>query len=397
MNSDASPAGPAAAPNANRPAATSVSAALGGPGQSAAPPGSSPGPRPTPDFKAHRYWNSIIQWLAPLSIVGLIFLVVWVPSPSAGGPVQIAVTVAVITGAAVAVERFIEGFWNLLASNIGMYWPMTSIGQQVHALENELAEAMQPFHDQLHTSLSQVQQVVAQGPSYLDAAQRDMQRMKARFDDIRAHAPSNQRMQLLAASAAQSVNFLVTKYGEHLPALRAGTALADTAIGGMQDFLATFKDNPGRRLLSLYLGALLGLLLAWVFQLDVFAAVASAPAAPGPAGGFLPAAAAAAPGLAAHDPALLHFASVVVPDTLGAAARQLHRAGALPVPPLAGLRLAATGLLIGFGSNPTHEVIQALQEYKKGRKGDNTSKPKLSSKHLRPVANPLAATPAPPA
>ncbi|MDQ2771859.1 MAG: hypothetical protein M3Y54_15325, partial [Bacteroidota bacterium] len=306
MNPDATPAGPAATNEALLP----VSAGTVPPaGRAPGTPGSSPGPRPTPDFKAHRFWNSVVQWAAPLSVLGLVLLAVWVPSPSAKGPVQIAVTVAVITGAAVAVERFIEGFWNLLASNIGVYWPMTSISQQVHALENELAEAMQPFHDQLHNSLSQVQQVAVQAPGFLDAAQRDMLRMKARFDDIRAHAPSNQRMQLLAASASQSVNFLVTKYGEHLPELRAGTALADTAIGGMQDFLVTFKDNPGRRLLSIYMGALLGLTLAWVFQLDVFAAVASAPAGAAAAGGLAPAAPVLADttrALTAHGTALLH-------------------------------------------------------------------------------------------
>jgi hypothetical protein len=36
-----------------------------------------------------------------------------------------------------------------------------------------------------------------------------------------------------------------------------------------------------------------------------------------------------------------------------------------------------TGVLVGLGSNPTHEVIRALQEYKKAKKGENIEKPKL--------------------
>jgi hypothetical protein len=37
-----------------------------------------------------------------------------------------------------------------------------------------------------------------------------------------------------------------------------------------------------------------------------------------------------------------------------------------------------TGLMIGLGSNPTHEVIRAIQEYKKSRKGENTALPNPS-------------------
>jgi hypothetical protein len=33
--------------------------------------------------------------------------------------------------------------------------------------------------------------------------------------------------------------------------------------------------------------------------------------------------------------------------------------------------------MIGLGSGPTHEVIRAIQEYKKNRKGENTAKPDL--------------------
>jgi hypothetical protein len=32
-------------------------------------------------------------------------------------------------------------------------------------------------------------------------------------------------------------------------------------------------------------------------------------------------------------------------------------------------------MIIGLGSSPTHEIIRAVQEYKKNRKGENTAKP----------------------
>ena len=295
-----------------------------------------------PNFTAHEWTNNIIQLLAPLGIVAAIVFILRYEPAKAG--TQAVATITFITGAAVGIERVIEGFWNLLGSRIGVYWPMTSISRQVHGLETELMEAVVPFQDKLKAALQKAAGDDETLQARLTTGAADISKMQQRLGEIRAHAPSNQRMQLLAASASQSVNFLATKYQEYLPELRNGVALADTAIGGMQDFLATFKDNPGRRLLSLYLGMLLGLLLAGLFGLDVFAATGGA--------------------------------------TDG-------------LPATAGLRIVATGLLIGLGSNPTHEVIQALQEYKKGRKGENTSKPKLPSKLLginqaaRPQAAPV--------
>lgn len=296
-------------------------------------------PSTVPDFKAHERWNHAIQLLAPAALV-LVGILVVIGVGKDQQTTQAVATVAFITGAAVGIERVIEGFWNLLGSNIGVYWPMTSISKQVHELELELTDAMGPFQSTLGAALTQAKATAGQLPAYLTSAQTDMDAMRRRFDDIRAHAPSNQRMQLLAAAASQSVNFLVTKYETHLPQLRDGVALADTAIGGMQDFLATFKDNPGRRLLSLYLGALLGLVLAYLFKLDVFAAV-----------------------------------------NTGDAVAATH---VVALPASAGLRVAFTGLLIGLGSNPTHEVIQVLQQYKQGRKSENNTMPELPSKRLTP-------------
>ncbi|MCB2407437.1 hypothetical protein [Hymenobacter lucidus] len=284
-----------------------------------------------PNFEHHELSGALVQWLGPLSICVALALVIGYEYSTK--VTQAATTVGFITAAAVGIERVIEGMWNALGSRIGAYWPMTSISRQVHDLELELNDALKPFHGHLSQALTTAQSTEQAIPVYLSSAQKDLDSMQRRFNDIRAHGPSNQRMQLLAASAAQSVNFLVTKYQDKLPQLREGVALADTAISGLQDFLSTFKDNPGRRLLSLYIGALLGLALAAIFHLDVFAAVNAMD--DGGSGGTLPAS--------------------------------------------AGLRIAVTGLLIGLGSNPTHEVIQLLHEHKKSQKGKNTANPQLSA------------------
>jgi len=127
---------------------------------------------------------------------------------------------------------------------------------------------------------------------------------------------------------------LQEKFADLLTDADRATKVANTAIGGLQDFLATFKDNPGRRLISIYLGAILGLLVAGFFGLDVFAA----------------------------------------------ATRSVSTATTASVSTCPRFMVLLTGVIIGLGSNPTHEVIRAVQEFKKGQKGENTSKPNLPSK-----------------
>ncbi|TGE22230.1 hypothetical protein E5K00_18455 [Hymenobacter aquaticus] len=323
------PSAPAATPASVLPTATTPTATPAPDQPSATPPPSGLHTPTRPNFEQHELSNGLIQWLGPLSIGAVLALIILAENKLAG--TQTAASIGFITAAALGIERVIEGIWNALSSRIGAYWPMTSISRQVHDLELQLADSLKPFHGHLDQALATAHSTEQAIPAYLTTAQQDLDSMQRRFNDIRAHGPSNQRMQLLAATAAQSVNFLVTKYQNELPRLREGVALADTAISGMQDFLATFKDNPGRRLLSLYLGALLGLALAAIFQLDVFAAIN--------------------------------------------AMSDIHSTDPLPATP--GLRIAATGLLIGLGSNPTHEVIQLLHEHKKGQKGKNTSNPQL--------------------
>lgn len=77
----------------------------------------------------------------------------------------------------------------------------------------------------------------------------------------------------------------------------------------MEEFVTSFTDNPARKLASLAIGALLGLAVAGFMGLNLF--------------------------LAALDEPSDLFAGV------------------------GGIML--TGIIIGFGANPTHEVIKALQ------------------------------------
>jgi len=94
-------------------------------------------------------------------------------------------------------------------------------------------------------------------------------------------AADNERVQLLGNATfhpVAEVDRLVKRYGKDL---KETTAMANQAIVSATDFAATFKDNPARSLISLSVGMVLGLLLAGVVGLDIFAAINETSAADG--------------------------------------------------------------------------------------------------------------------
>jgi hypothetical protein len=103
---------------------------------------------------------------------------------------------------------------------------------------------------------------------------------------------------------------------------RAAAHPAFLAGDGVTSFVNSFKENPGRRLISIYFGMLLGLALAWLIGLDLFQAT----------GG------------------LSETASLTLTSHMG---------------------VACTGLILGLGASPTHEVISILKEVKLRRRDEN--------------------------
>src|SRR5262249_42860156 len=98
---------------------------------------------------------------------------------------------------------------------------------------------------------------------------RVYKRNQALRRDLALLAPDRQHVQLLAASAVNAVSYVERL----LPEAQSEAAIAMQAITGVTDFVETFKENPGRRLISIFAGAAIGLPLAWSLGLDVFQAV----------------------------------------------------------------------------------------------------------------------------
>jgi hypothetical protein len=123
---------------------------------------------------------------------------------------------------------------------------------------------------------------------------------------------------MIVAVATLGLKDIATRY----PKIKTNVDQATAAVTAVDSFVDSLNDNPGRRIISIYVGMLLGVAVAVVLALDVFNATL---------GTVLQS---AIPGWADHS-----FKWGVV----------------------------VTGLVMGLGSNPTHELIKALQTYKQNQ------------------------------
>jgi hypothetical protein len=137
--------------------------------------------------------------------------------------------------------------------------------------------------------------------------------------ELDSTAPGNQQVSMFAALVTQGIGMIA----QHQPQIDYNLQLIDQSLAGLTDFVASFKENPARRLINIWAGAMMGIVLAYLVRMDVFFAVL----------------------------------------------------GTVPPGPWPNLGVALTGLIVGLGSNPTHDVIAALQEIKKYRASQNQPGP----------------------
>lgn len=274
------------------------------------------------------------RWLlaGAVSSLAVALIVFLMPHAAAQRPTDAAATIALTSAAAVAVERVIEGIWTILGSSLGEWWPLSVINDQVASLTNGLTATMNQFYSDARAALDVAAQADARLSTAVEAAKAQLDADRAALttdmDQLRRLAPNNQTVNLLAARALQAASVADTRYRPIAAGMENVFSVANQSITGVGDFLATIHENPAKRLISLWLGVILGMGASGVLGLNVFAAVI----------GQAP------------------IASTQATSTDAIA-------------------IVLTGIVIGLGSSPTHEVISVLQEVKKARKADNTATP----------------------
>lgn len=227
-----------------------------------------------------------------------------------------ALVLGFIGATAVAIERTIEVGWILVGLlRLNPAWPLAGVGANIQAAVDELDGALADLNTSVQEEMARLVQAGDRTVSQLDDVGQKLASLTAYLQQARAVASASPVQQ--ASQIADTAAAVVAELERQYPEVRVRAAQVNQVIAGVSNFVATFKNNPGRQLLSIGVGILLGLLIAWPLGLDVVQAALGYNPSP----------------------------------------------GELPY-----LTVAFTGVLMGIGSNPTHEVIRALQEYKNSRK-----------------------------
>jgi hypothetical protein len=230
------------------------------------------------------------------------------PPPNTGFR-DAAAVLAIVTSAAVAIERALEFFWTAKESVLGRDSPLEPVGVLIDLAVKDLDDATGLFLQEADSALQHAKTAGKLAVEQIATAEAQIAALKLELKRLNAEAPTNPQVQQLI----QLVGERTRELEQHLPAVKDGGEITRQSLTVLSGVVASTTDNPGRRLIGLLAGATFGLAVAAAFGLDLFHAGLDAPAA--------------------------------------------GRWG-----------IAFTGLVLGLGANPTHEVIRAVQEYKERQK-----------------------------
>ena len=232
---------------------------------------------------------------------------------------------AVASGAALAIERALELFWNLvdqLATNPST--PFDGPAKRLAKFATQLGEMVKPAIDE--------------AKRIVDAADTKALTAGADFNDLKGRVENlDGQLQAIVGggdpgpvieSLKDGLDQLKSKLAD--PHARASVVAAAAVVQSADELIGRLANDPGRTVMSLLGGATIGILVAGVLGLDVIHAALAAP--PPPVNTFL------------------------TSSDLGSWLRQ--------GPSAWNLGLIASGLAIGLGSNPLHELVKAIQDYK---------------------------------
>jgi hypothetical protein len=239
---------------------------------------------------------------------------------------------------AIGIERILELGWTAIGnSRLGAYWPMKQIDEAVKTVEDQTDALLGSAIKEAREALEAGKSGLADGSATLKTISDNLAelrvvevKLRAKLDNARQLAPGSSRLALVSNVAAQGQQAIdkATTVGDTV--LADGQRIAKAAAQSMDlalELVSSFQDNPAKRVMSILVGAALGMLVASLMGLNIFLAVLDSKAA-------------------------------LMAGTLG---------------------VLVTGVVMGLGSAPTHEIIKGLQRYKESRGGSTV------------VASPMAA------
>jgi hypothetical protein len=263
-----------------------------------------------------------------LAVMCVEFIVVSVLSASpgsagkAGSAIDAAALLTVITGAAVAIERIVEGIWTVLALfGVSDWWPLNAFSKDIQSFASRVSDQLTGLLSEAATEAARLKAGDAQVDTYAAAVANSIGSVQTHLNALSGAKLGSARLEAAIKASTDGITQLQQQY----PEIKAAGAAATVVLDDFSSAVDFLKENPGRKIISLCLGMMLGMLVAGVFQLDL------------------------------------------VQATLGSAQSNITAFGHN----LKYVSIALTGLAIGLGSNPLHEVIGTLQQIKTSKKAAN--------------------------
>lgn len=276
-------------------------------------------------IKSPNNWWIGIGALLVVAVALAVGVALTTDEPANSGFVDGAAVLAFVTGIAVGVERVIELAWAQVDKNSekGAWWPLSLVTDALREVEMNTNEVLKPFVADVDKLLGDLDGWVgdnaAKAAAVNSVATQIEERAKATkiaIANAQRLAPGSSRFAAIARATddfTHDSELIARKAGVWSRDLERKLRAASDAFSGAQDIVGAFKSNPARKTMSIALGVPLAILASGALGLNMFSAVLGS-------------------------------------DVPG------YMAG------LAGI--LATGVVVGLGSNPTHEVIKALQRRK---------------------------------
>lgn len=262
------------------------------------------------------------MWVLGFVALALTIAIALFASTPNVGLADSAAVLATVTAGAVGIERALEAFWtNVGMSGLGSWWPLKPLGERLDTFVDRLNKDLDSLIDTAREAMGDAGRVIDRSQHGFKSAREYLRELSQHATDLKQLTPGNPEARNIAAEATSAVVGLQKTIAN----IDGVANTAEKALAGASEFVQTFEDNPARRLMSLWAGVILGLIVAAVLGLDAFQAILGK--RPFGESGWLYA---------------------VFPS----------------------LGVAATGLLMGLGSNPAHEAIKTLQEIKERCKAE---------------------------
>ena len=247
-----------------------------------------------------------------VAVIGLCIVAIIRKPDSSTSITNATVVIAVAGAVAVGIERLIEGIWTLVALTPNDQWPLNL------TTFNDKKDQLETFFTNINAHINALTKDTKTFNDFTSKCGSAVTDFQSSMASIKATDVSDPNFQQFSAKALKSV-YALQSYDDEFSNLSNDF---NSALDALSTFVDTFQDNPGRRLISILLGMALGLVIAIFTGLNLFQAL-----------------------LALATPAtnVLYWG------------------------------VALTGITLGLGSSPTHEVIQLLTQFKQNQASSNQS------------------------